>query len=100
MMAKHGPGAQPAGNPPVTTDSGIPVASVYTAQDVAGGPDALAARLGRPGGPPDPARKRRQNEALARRAGRETVVALRHYVARPVGPARRGGEGSTIGAGR
>jgi methylmalonyl-CoA mutase, N-terminal domain len=36
----------------VTTDSGIPVAPVYTAQDLAGGPDALAARLGRPGEPP------------------------------------------------
>ena len=51
MKAKHDPGAQPAG-PPVTTDSGIPVAPVYTAQDVAGGPDALAGRLGRPGEPP------------------------------------------------
>ena len=37
---------------PVTTDSGIPVAPVYTAQDVAGGPAALAARLGLPGEPP------------------------------------------------
>jgi methylmalonyl-CoA mutase, N-terminal domain len=34
---------------PVTTDSGIPVAPVYTGQDVAGG---LAARLGLPGEPP------------------------------------------------
>ncbi len=41
-----------SGIPPVTTDSGIPVAPVYTAQDVAGGPDALAARLGLPGEPP------------------------------------------------
>jgi len=52
MIAKHDPGAQPVDGSPVTTDSGIPVAPVYTAQDVAGGPDALAARLGRPGGPP------------------------------------------------
>ena len=61
MKARHVPGVR-AGNhssgppgppgPPVTTDSGIPVAPVYTAQDVAGGPDALAARLGRPGEPP------------------------------------------------
>ena len=58
MKARHEPGVR-AGNrssgppgPPVTTDSGIPVAPVYTAQDVAGGPDALAARLGRPGEPP------------------------------------------------
>jgi methylmalonyl-CoA mutase N-terminal domain/subunit len=51
-MARHDPGAQPAASPPVTTDSGIPVAPVYTAQDVAGGPDALAGRLGRPGEPP------------------------------------------------
>jgi methylmalonyl-CoA mutase, N-terminal domain len=36
----------------VTTDSGIPVAPVYSAADVAGGPDDLAARLGRPGEPP------------------------------------------------
>jgi methylmalonyl-CoA mutase N-terminal domain/subunit len=40
------------GQVPVTTESGIPVAPVYTAQDVAGGPDALDARLGRPGEPP------------------------------------------------
>jgi methylmalonyl-CoA mutase N-terminal domain/subunit len=52
MMARHDPGARPAASPPVTTDSGIPVAPVYTAQDVAGGPDALAGRLGRPGEPP------------------------------------------------
>jgi methylmalonyl-CoA mutase N-terminal domain/subunit len=38
--------------PPVTTDSGIPVAPVYTAADVAGGPEALEARLGLPGQPP------------------------------------------------
>jgi len=36
----------------VTTDSGIPVAAVYTAQDVAGGPESLAKRLGLPGEPP------------------------------------------------
>jgi len=36
----------------VITDSGIPVAPVYTAADVVGGPDDLAARLGRPGEPP------------------------------------------------
>ena len=62
MIAKHDPGAQPAGRHPVsadsdgshlvTTDSGIPVAPVYTAEDVADGPDALAGRLGRPGEPP------------------------------------------------
>jgi methylmalonyl-CoA mutase, N-terminal domain len=61
MKARHEPGVRagsrspgPPGapGPPVTTDSGIPVAPVYTAQDVAGGPDALAARLGRPGEPP------------------------------------------------
>jgi methylmalonyl-CoA mutase N-terminal domain/subunit len=38
--------------PPVTTDSGIPVAPVYTAADVAGGPRALEERLGLPGQPP------------------------------------------------
>src|SRR5258708_13978555 len=38
--------------PAVTTDSGIPVAAVYTAQDVAGGPESLAKRLGLPGEPP------------------------------------------------
>jgi methylmalonyl-CoA mutase, N-terminal domain len=38
-----------AGQPAVTTDSGIPVAPVYTAADIAGG---LAARLGLPGEPP------------------------------------------------
>jgi methylmalonyl-CoA mutase N-terminal domain/subunit len=37
---------------PLTTDSGIPVAPVYTADDVAGGPAGLADRLGRPGQPP------------------------------------------------
>ncbi|HEY7432118.1 MAG TPA: methylmalonyl-CoA mutase family protein [Streptosporangiaceae bacterium] len=37
---------------PVTTDSGIPVAPVYTAGDVAGGPEGLASRLGLPGQPP------------------------------------------------
>jgi len=52
VIAKHDPGAQPAASHPVTTDSGIPVAPVYTAEDVAGGPDALAGRLGRPGEPP------------------------------------------------
>jgi methylmalonyl-CoA mutase N-terminal domain/subunit len=36
----------------VTTDSGIGVAPVYTAADVAGGQDALAQRLGLPGQPP------------------------------------------------
>jgi methylmalonyl-CoA mutase, N-terminal domain len=40
------------GLPQVTTDSGIPVAPVYTARDVAGGPEALAGRLGLPGEPP------------------------------------------------
>ncbi len=37
---------------PVSTDSGIPVAPVYTAADVAGGPEGLAERLGLPGQPP------------------------------------------------
>jgi methylmalonyl-CoA mutase, N-terminal domain len=36
----------------VTTESGIPVAPVYTAADVAGAPEELAARLGLPGEPP------------------------------------------------
>jgi methylmalonyl-CoA mutase N-terminal domain/subunit len=36
----------------VTTDSGIPVAPVYTAQDVSGGTEDLAERLGLPGEPP------------------------------------------------
>jgi methylmalonyl-CoA mutase N-terminal domain/subunit len=40
------------GQEAVTTDSGIPVAPVYTGADVAGGPEALAARLGLPGEPP------------------------------------------------
>jgi methylmalonyl-CoA mutase, N-terminal domain len=54
VTARPGRGGEAADprDPPVTTDSGIPVAPVYTAQDVAGGPDALAARLGRPGEPP------------------------------------------------
>jgi len=43
------PGPDPS---PVTTDSGIPVAPVYTAADVAGGPRALEERLGLPGQPP------------------------------------------------
>jgi methylmalonyl-CoA mutase N-terminal domain/subunit len=46
--------AMPPGpdEPPVTTDAGIPVAPVYTAADVAGGPQALEDRLGLPGQPP------------------------------------------------
>ncbi|HTS99292.1 MAG TPA: methylmalonyl-CoA mutase family protein [Streptosporangiaceae bacterium] len=36
----------------VTTDSGIPVAIVYTGDDLPGGEAALARRLGRPGEPP------------------------------------------------
>ena len=40
------------GEPPVTTDSGIPVAPVYTAADLAGGLEALEERLGQPGQPP------------------------------------------------
>ena len=40
------------GEPPVTTDSGIPVAPVYTAADLAGGLEALQERLGQPGQPP------------------------------------------------
>jgi methylmalonyl-CoA mutase N-terminal domain/subunit len=45
--------APPPGEPPeITTDSGIPVAPVYTAGDVAGGPGGLAQRLGLPGQPP------------------------------------------------
>jgi len=43
------PGRDPA---PVTTDSGIPVAPVYTSADVAGGAQALEERLGLPGQPP------------------------------------------------
>jgi methylmalonyl-CoA mutase N-terminal domain/subunit len=52
VKAQPDPHAQAVGQVPVTTESGIPVAPVYTAQDVAGGPEALAARLGRPGEPP------------------------------------------------
>jgi methylmalonyl-CoA mutase, N-terminal domain len=52
VKAQPDPPAQAMGQVPVTTESGIPVAPVYTAQDVAGGPDALAARLGLPGEPP------------------------------------------------
>jgi methylmalonyl-CoA mutase, N-terminal domain len=37
---------------PVTTDSGIPVDVVYTADDLPGGQEALARRLGLPGEPP------------------------------------------------
>jgi methylmalonyl-CoA mutase, N-terminal domain len=40
------------GAPAVSTDSGIPVAPVYAVADLAGGPEALAARLGLPGQPP------------------------------------------------
>jgi methylmalonyl-CoA mutase, N-terminal domain len=47
-----GPAGGIAGVPEVTTDSGIPVAPVYVAQDVTGGPQALARRLGLPGEPP------------------------------------------------
>ena len=36
----------------MTTDSGIPVALVYTGDDLPGGEAALARRLGRPGEPP------------------------------------------------
>jgi methylmalonyl-CoA mutase, N-terminal domain len=46
------PGHRNVGPPPVTTDSGIPVAPVYTDRDVPGGPDGLAERLGLPGQPP------------------------------------------------
>jgi methylmalonyl-CoA mutase, N-terminal domain len=51
MTAPPGP---PGGSaaPVVTTDSGIPVAPVYTAQDMAGGPGAVSDRLGLPGQPP------------------------------------------------
>jgi methylmalonyl-CoA mutase N-terminal domain/subunit len=47
-------GAAPgdAATPAFATDSGIPVAPVYTAADVAGGPDDLQDRLGLPGEPP------------------------------------------------
>jgi methylmalonyl-CoA mutase N-terminal domain/subunit len=37
---------------PVTTDSGVPVAAVYTAADIAGGPKGLQERLGLPGEAP------------------------------------------------
>jgi methylmalonyl-CoA mutase, N-terminal domain len=37
---------------PITTDSGIPVQAVYTAEDLPGGEAALAQRLGQPGEPP------------------------------------------------
>jgi methylmalonyl-CoA mutase, N-terminal domain len=37
---------------PITTDSGIPVQAVYTADDLPGGEAALAQRLGQPGEPP------------------------------------------------
>jgi methylmalonyl-CoA mutase, N-terminal domain len=47
-MTVDGAGAPDA----VTTDSGIPVAPVYTAADVAGTPEELSARLGLPGQPP------------------------------------------------
>jgi methylmalonyl-CoA mutase N-terminal domain/subunit len=47
-----GSDAASGGTRPVATDSGIPVAAVYTAADIAGGPDALDARLGLPGHPP------------------------------------------------
>ena len=47
MSEPKGPGAAP-----VTTDSGIPVAMVYTADDLPGGEPALARRLGLPGEPP------------------------------------------------
>jgi methylmalonyl-CoA mutase N-terminal domain/subunit len=61
MSARAEPGHEATGTPavgaspvsrPVTTDSGIPVAPVYTAHDVVGGTEALAARLGLPGQPP------------------------------------------------
>ena len=45
-------GSPDEGVSPVTTDSGIPVAPVYTAADVVGGLHALDERLGRPGQPP------------------------------------------------
>jgi methylmalonyl-CoA mutase, N-terminal domain len=52
MTSRSGPAGGNAGEPAVTTDSGIPVSPAYTAADVVGGPSALAARLGRPGEPP------------------------------------------------
>jgi len=48
---RRAPGSEPPAAP-VTTDSGIPVAVVYTAEDLPGGEPALARRLGRPGEPP------------------------------------------------
>jgi len=45
-------GVSDAGVTPVTTESGIPVAVVYTGQDLPGGEAALARRLGLPGEPP------------------------------------------------
>ncbi len=51
-MTGHRPPGEAASPQPVTTDSGIPVATVYTAGDVTGGPDGLAERLGMPGEPP------------------------------------------------
>ncbi len=38
--------------PPMTTDSGVPVQAVYTAADIAGGPEGLQERLGLPGEAP------------------------------------------------
>ena len=48
---------EPAGGPEpgaagVATDSGIPVAGVYTPEDLTGGAEGLAGRLGLPGQPP------------------------------------------------
>jgi methylmalonyl-CoA mutase, N-terminal domain len=51
-MPRSLPDQESPGVAPVTTDSGIPVEVVYTADDVAGGQEALARRLGRPGQPP------------------------------------------------
>jgi methylmalonyl-CoA mutase, N-terminal domain len=52
MKARDDRDVRNVDDPPVATDSGIPVAPVYTARDVAGGQDGLAARLGLPGEPP------------------------------------------------
>ncbi len=52
MASRGEPGEPATASAPVTTDSGIPVAPVYTADDVAGGTAAQAARLGLPGQPP------------------------------------------------
>jgi methylmalonyl-CoA mutase, N-terminal domain len=52
VTAARQPGRGDASAPPVTTDSGIPVAPLYTAADLPGGPEALAERLGQPGEPP------------------------------------------------